>query len=452
MSIYRPFFVCGTVTVLSAGCLLGALALFGLAMKGSYLASAWTPYVLAHANSQLYGWVGFFIIGFSLQHHAPTVARERLFHRLAWTSLGLMGTGIVLRFVAEPLAQSGEPFWVATGVASAWCQAAAVLAFVVNTTVTRYRPTIADGTGLLTADPVGAQRQRPPWQTAFVFLSLGFLVVVSLVEPVVFAQSHQPDRLASIQFVAEWFAPLREAQFLGFVASMIFGVALVKVSECLGAKEPSKELGLAGLGFWTLGLLARIGGWVAYYRAGMIPGSGALYYAGGALLCIGAVFVVAAARPWSWRLRPGTPKLRSHKFVLASFTWLLVAGLMMVVEPLVLQRLGLPFSHAYTGAVRHAVTVGFISQMIIGFSLRIVPSTLGLDDAALPRLWPTFWLLNVGNTLRVALEVATDFTPLAFKPMGLTGFVELVGLALWGAHLLKLLARHRAEKGAVHAA
>ena len=110
-----------------------------------------------------------------------------------------------------------------------------------------------------------------------------------------------------------------------------------------------------------------------------------------------------------------------------------------------------PFSHAYTGAIRHAVTVGFISQSIIGFSSRIVPNIIGVEDSSLPRLWPTFLLLNIGNGARVVLEVATDFTSAAFRPMGVTGFVELVGLALWGTHILNLLTQRSKFRGAARA-
>ncbi|MBS1724810.1 MAG: hypothetical protein JSS66_17850 [Armatimonadetes bacterium] len=453
VAVYRPFFICGTVTVLTAGCLLGALALWGLAMQGSYLASAWTPYVLAHANSQLYGWVGFFVMGFSLQHHAPTVAKLKLYHGLAWCSLALMGLGILMRFLAEPLAREADPTWVAVGVLSACFQAVAVVLFVTNTTFTRYRPTEADGSSLLVVAGERPKLKRAAWQTSFVFLSLFFFVVVSLAEPFVFALSHRADRLANIQFVAEWFAPLREAQFLGFVAPMVFGVGLSKFSECMDFENPSKALGLAGLAFWIAGLLCRIQGWIHYFRSGMEPGSGTVYFLGGVLLCLGAVFVVASSGVW----RPSTFRsgaqlaLRSQKFIRAAMVWLLVAGAMMVAEPFVLGLLSQPFSHAYIGAVRHAVTVGFISQMIIGFSARIVPNILGLEDRAMPRLWPTFILLNAGNAARVVLEVATDFTPNAFVPMGVTGFVELIGLALWGGHILSLLLRNGRVSEVAHA-
>ena len=116
--------------MLTAGCLPGAVALFGIAQQASYTASAWTPYVLAHANSQLYGWVGFFIMGFSLQQHAPSIERAALFHRLAYVSLGLMGAGIALRFVAEPLTAVDRDVWLPVGVLSGLLQLAAVALFI----------------------------------------------------------------------------------------------------------------------------------------------------------------------------------------------------------------------------------------------------------------------------------------------------------------------------------
>jgi len=37
------------------------------------------------------------------------------------------------------------------------------------------------------------------------------------------------------------------------------------------------------------------------------------------------------------------------------------------------------FSHAFFGAYRHALTVGFITMMIVGVSSKIVPTLSGLD-------------------------------------------------------------------------
>ena len=91
---------------------------------------------------------------------------------------------------------------------------------------------------------------------------------------------------------------------------------------------------------------------------------------------------------------------------------------------------GLPFSHAYYGAIRHAVTVGFVSQMIVGVSTLVVPLT--------PRtatLRPTLVLLNLGCFLRVSLQVASDWTPAAYRVIGVSGVLELVALLLWAAVL-----------------
>jgi hypothetical protein len=417
--VFRPFFIAGILSVLTAGCALGAIALFGIAQQGSYTASAWTPYVLAHANSQLYGWVGFFVIGFSLQHHAPNRHQERLFRALAVWTLGLMAAGIGLRFVAEPMVQVERELWTPVGVFSGVLQLAAVMLFNVNIALTRQRT----GGSL-------------PWQSAFIFTSLLWWLVVATLEPFYFARSHAPD---GIMFVAEFFPPYREAQFLGFVAMMIFGVALAKMHEGFGTGEPNRRLGMLGYLVWNAGLLARMGGWIYTFRHGMAPGSGWIYIGGGFLLCLGALLLASSSRIFEKLAF----HVSSHKFIRASFAWLLVAGVLMLLEPVHLSLIGQPFSHAYIGAIRHAATVGFISQMILGIGLRVAYRMSEANDDVTPELWTAFVLLNAGNAGRVALEIATDYTPSAFAPMGATGFIELVGLAIWGTTMLGTLIRSR---------
>lgn len=417
VEIYRPFFVAGILSVLTAGCLLGAVALYGISAQGSYTASTWTPYVLAHANSQVFGWVGFFVIGFALQQHAPMQSKLRLFNTLAWLSLITIAVGIGLRFGAEPLVRVKPEVWLPVGIISSVLQALGVTLFVANIGLTR------------------SKQGKAPWQTLYVFASLFYFISIAWLDPILFSGSHQSNSNASIQFVAQWFSPYREATFLGFVANMIFGVGLSKFSHCFGYREPLRAWANAAFLLWNLGVIVRIVGWIQFYDAGFTPGAGALYHVSGPLLLLGATAAVVAARVFE----PAELSLRSHKFQRASLAWLLIAGMMIVWEPVHLSVLGVPFSHAYTGAIRHAVTVGFISQMIVGFSLHVAASMTDRDPASLPRLWSVFWLLNLGNLARVACEVLTDFTPIAFVPMGFTGFVELIGLAVWAASLLAMI-------------
>jgi hypothetical protein len=100
----------------------------------------------------------------------------------------------------------------------------------------------------------------------------------------------------------------------------------------------------------------------------------------------------------------------------------------------------LGFSHAYYGATRHAITVGFVSLMIVGVASRVVPTLNGVDLHALPGLWLPFVLLNFGCALRVTSQTATDFAPWAFVPAGFSGLFEVSGLALWGTHLWLIMA------------
>ena len=427
VEIYRPFFLAGILCVLTVGCLLGAVALFGIGRSGTYTSSAWAPYILAHANSQLFGWVGFFVMGFALQQHAPSVARVALFHRLAWASLFFMATGIALRFIAEPMVHANRDVWVPVGSVACIFQAVAVGLFIFNTGYTRHR----SGGGLV-------------WQTRFVFASLFWLFVISIAEPFVFAYTHQPDRLTSIEFVARWYPVLREAQFLGFVAMMIFGVSLVKLHSCFGVKQANSSLGQAGFLLWTGGLVMRMIGWAYAFNNEFAPGSQFFFFMGGITIAFAAVILIVASRIFE----PVEEGLRSHKFVRGAFIWLVIAGGLMVRESLHLRSIGTPFSHAYTGAIRHAVTVGFISQMILGFGSHVVARMNDLDERRLPSLWSVFILLNVGNTARVTLEIATDFTLAAYAPMGITGFVELLGLAIWAYHVARPLLSSRLLKAA----
>lgn len=414
VEVYRPFFLAGVICVLTVGCLLGAIALLGIGKTGTYTSSAWAPYILAHANSQLFGWVGFFIMGFALQQHAPSLARAAAFHRMAWVSLVTMGLGIALRFVAEPMLTSNPILWRPVGIFACVLQAFAVTCFVANIGFNRHR-----SGGVIT------------WQSRFVFASLAWFLIVAWAEPFVFAHSHQADRTTSILYIARWYPVLREAQFLGFVAMMIFGVSLVKLNSCFGARPANAKLGKVGFFLWSLGLVIRMFGWLESFDHEFQAGSQTMFFLGGLLIAVAGVLLVAASRIFE----PVSTPQRSHKFVRGAFVWLGIAGLMMILEPIHLRAIGTPFSHAYTGAVRHAVTVGFISQMILGFGSHVVARMNDLPEKSLAPLWSVFLLLNLGNAARVGLEVATDYSSAAFMPMGVTGFVELVALGIWAYHV-----------------
>src|SRR6185437_15810680 len=109
---------------------------------------------------------------------------------------------------------------------------------------------------------------------------------------------------------------------------------------------------------------------------------------------------------------------------------------------------GLAFSHAYFGGYRHAFTVGFISMMILGVSSKVVPILGGLDPRRLSSLRATFWLVNIGNSMRVVFQILTDSQKWAFPLMGISAWVEVTGLILWAIDLWRAMGRHPETAGA----
>lgn len=95
--------------------------------------------------------------------------------------------------------------------------------------------------------------------------------------------------------------------------------------------------------------------------------------------------------------------------------------------------------------IRHAITVGFISLMIVGVAAKVVPTLGGVDVHKLGSLWDPFMLINVGCALRVSFQTLTDFAEPAFPVAGISGLLEVTGLAIWGSHLWGLMATRARE-------
>jgi hypothetical protein len=132
---------------------------------------------------------------------------------------------------------------------------------------------------------------------------------------------------------------------------------------------------------------------------------------------------------------------RSLRFIQAAWGWGLIALLLFAMMPAYNALKGVVFSHAYFGGYRHAFTVGFISLMILGVSSKIVPVLGGLSPSQVGTLRATFWLVNVGNAMRVLFQILTDSYTWAYPVMGLSAWVEVTGLAIWAIDLWRAMGR-----------
>ena len=206
---------------------------------------------------------------------------------------------------------------------------------------------------------------------------------------------------------------------------MILGVSQRFLPPFLGIPETGARRGWLGLWAIAAGLLLESTLFVAFRLTGDHRWAAGLYL-GWILLAVGSVTVV-----WPWRLwRPLARNDRGGRFIRLAYSWLGLSFLMLLLLPAYQALSGTPFSHAYYGAIRHAVTVGFVSQMIVGVSTLVVP--LRPRTAALR---PTLALLNLGCFLRVGLQISSDWTPGAFRVIGVSGLLELTALLLWAGVL-----------------
>lgn len=130
---------------------------------------------------------------------------------------------------------------------------------------------------------------------------------------------------------------------------------------------------------------------------------------------------------------------RGHILIHVAFFWL-VCGLAMIL----IQQFFPNLPHAYSGAWRHALTVGFITTMILGVGHRILPIFIKQPLASTNLMLVSAALIIVGNAGRVALELLTiGHWSWAFRWMGLTGVLELTALILFAWNLAMTVRNRR---------
>jgi hypothetical protein len=367
-------------------------------------------------------------MGFAYQAFPRFKHASLAFPGLAWASLGLMLAGLVGRSVGEPLAGS-LPWAGPVAIASSWLEVAAVGLFT-WVVVATWR---AAGKGLAFYD-------------YYILAALGWFAGQAVAEAVYLAATlSASNREELLALVATWQGAIRDAQIHGFALLMILGVSQRILHHFYGLPAASRRLSLAALVCLNLAVTGEIAGLIL--MRGVSRAWAGLWYAS-VLVLAGAVVALL----WDWRVFGRAAETdRSLKFLRAAYVWLLVSLGMLIMLPVhqffLLPRLApsseaaaLGFSHAYYGAIRHAITVGFISLMIVGVAARVVPTLNGVDIRRLTPLWGPFLLLNAGCALRVVAQTLTDFTPHAFPVAGLSGLLEVAGLAGWGVHLWAVMA------------
>lgn len=413
--IYRPYFVAGLLVILTAGATWGAYLLWRIGFEGSFTGVS-VHDVNAHGQAQIFGWVGLFMMGFGYQAF-PYFWRSRLVKPgLAIVALVLMLLGVVIRSLSMPaVALPGATVFALVG---GLCQIIAIAIFTGQILLTFYH---------------GQARFSPV--VGFIMLALTWFVLQAIgCTWHTWMLMTASSREAMLWYVATYQAPLRDIQIHGLALFMILGVSMHQLPRWFRLPRTPHRIAWIALVLMTVAVILEALAFIAWRWTEQQALAGLLPLAW-LMLTVGVMMIILPWRLW----KPTAKRDRTLKFIRAGYAWLVVSLLMLLLLPVYQWISGIAFSHAYYGAIRHAITVGFISMMIMGVSVKVVPMFRGVAMDRLTPLWGPFILVNTGCLLRVSLQTLTDWHDLFFMLVGISGVLEVMGLALWAGHLLTLI-------------
>jgi hypothetical protein len=413
-NLYRRFLKTALLFTLTGGTALGAWALVVMALR-ERLGGIERGVIQVHGHWQLFGWVGLFVVGIAY-HVLPRLVGVPLpSYRAASSSCVMLAAGVVLRcgqafdpsLLRDALLYGGALLEIAGGAIFAW---------TVWRLLTRSGPPL-------------------PWQE-YLAHGTAWLLLASLLN-----LAHAWNLVAGARFeVDAWLnVPYLTVFLIGFVTFWILGVSLRTLPVFMGLTErPRLAAALCRpLSLAVAGLAAGEG----LFLRGGASGARVVFGLSGMGLALGLVLFTLALgilEPVRQSPEPGVDR-GYEKYVRLAYAWLVLAGLMLFAFSIVTLR-GAPLDHAYVGAYRHALTVGFITTMMIGMAQRIVPVFRGVPLYSVRlREW-IFWLLAIGNVMRVLFQsLSAASGPVWLRVAGVSGLLELAALVLFAVNLWKTM-------------
>jgi len=403
--IYPPFIKGAILATLTGGATLGLVALTIAGLQGSLNTglSWWTPLIQAHGHVQIFGWVALFIMG--VAYHVVPRFKATDLHRpdLARRTFWLMAGGLTARALAQSYAR--DAFASAAGAAGAAAELVAVCLFariIAHTIASSQAPRAGFERYLLAGNL---------WFLLLATANLGSMLSMAVTgDPVI------PARLNSA---------LIHVEVVGFIGLWILGVSQRILPVFLGLRALGASLG-RGV-FWAI----NVG--VALAAVAEISGATVLRVPA-ALLELGAVLAFVLGTRVFWKSAPSPhpdPKPYYRRFIVAAHAWLVFAATLLAFTSLYEAAVA-PLPHELTGSYRHAITVGFITAMMMGVASRIVPVFRGVPLQGVGLLDAAFWMLNAGCAIRVAFQGVAGFLGGPFTLISsLSAYLEIPAIALF---------------------
>jgi len=403
----------------------------------------WLAMAQAHGHAQLFGWAGLFVIGVGLfflpRLRGTTLARIEL---APW-SLGCWVVGITLRALCQPLtaiAQASMPqasLYDALGrfgtMVSGIVEVIGVALFItmIVSSFRRARPLSADAP----IKPV-----RP-----YLVLAMTSLVVATLLNATLGVSSALSD---SSIFPSAVDDALTHLMIYGFILPLAIALSVRNLPLFMRLATPPKQSLFPLFVIYVVGVTCRTIGFLEH--GFWLPNLGAILESGVLLVFIWQLDVVLRRKtPWTAtrttppdnyiEMRHPTRKNypdhgefgRFELLIISAFAWLAFANIIAIIDgasPL----LGNP-APFNPDIERHAITVGFITLLIFGMAVRMLPGFSSKSRVASARLvMATFWLGNLAALFRVLPLFAPDLAGMnvALGISGAIGWLAVMCLAI----------------------
>lgn len=455
--LYTPFIWVALALALLAGFGYGAILVWILAL-GQPSGILWVATVQAHGHVQLFGWGGLFVVGVSLYflprlRGSPLVAAPLT----PWVAT-LLGTGIALRGLAQPVlglaADPGSPLGCAGrlgfGISGLLEWAGASLA------AGMLAATFRQGRAPLRAS-------QAVWPV-FPFLAMAY-VAFWLAGTTNAGLTLVAGWQGSAFFPQAWDEALTHAMLSGFLVPVAMAVSVRTLPLFLTLAPAPREALVPIAGVYLVGLILRITGLLA--GQDLLMGLGSVLEGVAVLGFIWLLDVLLRRRaPWTTtrevlpQAAPSGPGRRPTRGILPdygeygrfewliqpAYAWLAIAGLLALANGLSMilrQSPLLPFD-----AERHAIAVGFITLLIMGMAVRMLPGIAGQRAVASLRLVEAMlWLGNgmalfrVGPLLLMPVLLGTGWSgamaiaDLARVTLGMSGVVGWLAIACLAVNL-----------------
>jgi hypothetical protein len=379
--MHRPFLAAGLLITLTMGAGWGAWLLWQIGLHADFQAAS-ISHVVAHGDAQLWGLIALFIAGISLRW-LPTATATR-------PVSGLVAAGVWFGMVSGI---GGGFVWAVSPAAVPWLGIASGVALL-----------IAAGTIASFFGREVVVRLPQPWACAILAAGCWWVVWAAFT---LWLRYHfcaaGPGDYALTQ--RSWNI---ELAVFGLGTNAVYGFGLRLLPGIVGGAVQQGWATLA-IALHNVGLmLLPLGHFTAQAPLQL---AATLCMAAGAILLPTAIPGLRQRKQFSKRPEQGAPGLAWY--VQLAIMWLVAAVLLMLVGQVYSVSAGRPVPQAWRGATRHALTVGFLTTLIMGVAQRLLP-ILGHTLLAWPRLVvPTFLLIGIGSVLRVTTELATLAFPLA---------------------------------------